>query len=134
MLVEIYVLLLVQLCELVCGGMVWVMVCGFLVCDLDEILCKVLVNFDWEFSGLVEYLCEEGYCCVCMGFIVVNSVIFDVIEVIFWNIDVGYYLNNWGLGLYYICIGVNDLVVKVEDLCVWGIVFEWIELFEVVGG
>lgn len=77
---ETYALPSAQPRELARGGMVRVTARGFLVRDLDETLRKVSANLDWEPSGPVEHLREEGYRRARMGFTVANSATLDVIE------------------------------------------------------
>ncbi|MFU7548091.1 lactoylglutathione lyase, partial [Pseudomonas paraeruginosa] len=58
---ETYALPPAQPRDLAPGGMIRVTARGFLVRDLDETLRQVSANLDWEPSGPVEHLREEGY-------------------------------------------------------------------------
>jgi hypothetical protein len=116
------------------GEMLRVTSRGFIVRDLDETLRRVSANLDWEPTGAVEALTQEGYRRARMGFTVANSATLDVIEATRWNGAAGVYLNSWGPGPYYIRIGVNGLEAKAEDLRARGTRFEWIEESEAVGG
>jgi hypothetical protein len=107
---------------------------GFLVRDLDHTLRCCSVNLDWEPAQGVQCLSKEGYRVATMPFTVANSASLDIIQPTYWNTDAGHYLNNWGPGLYYIRIAVNDLKAKAEDLRERGTRFTWIEESEAVGG
>jgi hypothetical protein len=120
--------------ELKPGEMVRVTARGFLVRDLDDTLRKVSTNLDWEPTGQVELLREEGYRRARMGFTLQNSASLDVIEASKWDSDAGLYVNNWGPGPYYIRIGVNGLAAKAEDLRARGTRFTWVDESEAVGG
>lgn len=116
------------------GDMVRVTARGFLVRDLDDTLQKVSRNLDWEPTGPVVELAQEGYRRARMGFTVQNSATLDVIEATRWDSSAGLYVNNWGPGPYYIRIGVNDLQAKADDLRERGTKFNWVEESEAVGG
>src|SRR5690606_35815690 len=115
------------------GEMVRVTARGFLVRDLDETLRRVSCNLDWEPEAL-EYLEQEGYQRVRLGFSLANSATLEVIEPKRWDSEAGLYLNNWGPGPYYIRIGVHDLAAKAEDLRARGTPFTWVEESAAVGG
>jgi hypothetical protein len=116
------------------GDMVRVSARGFLVRDLDHTLRCCSGNLDWEPNGQIELLRSEGYRRARMPFTVTNSAALDVIQPTFWDCDAGHYLNNWGPGLYYIRIAVNDIRAKADDLRARGTRFTWIEASEAVGG
>lgn len=116
------------------GDMVRVTARGFLVRDLDETLRRCAANLDWEPSGAVQTLQEEGYRRARMGFSLANSATLDIIEATRWDSEAGVYLNSWGPGPYYIRIGVHGLEAKAEDLRARGTAFKWIEASEAVGG
>lgn len=116
------------------GDMVRVTARGLLVRNLDETLHRCSVNLDWEPSGEVEALHREGYRRATMPFTVANSACLDIIQPTTWYSEAGLYLNNWGPGLYYIRIAVNDLKAKAEDLRARGTRFTWVEESEAVGG
>lgn len=116
------------------GDMVRVTARGFLVRDLNHVLRLLSSNLDWEPTGDVAYLQDEGYRRARMGFTVANSASLDLIEPVRWDTEAGHYLNNWGPGLYHIRIGVNNLKAKAEDLTARGTAFTWIESSEAVGG
>lgn len=120
--------------ELGPGEMVRVSARGFLVRDLDHTLRCCSANLDWEPDGQVEFLRSEGYRRASMPFSVANSAALHVIEPGRWDSDAGHYLNNWGPGLYYIRIAVNDLKAKAEDLRARGTRFTWIEQSDAAGG
>ena len=115
------------------GDMVRVTARGFLVRDLDHTLRCCSSNLDWEPAGQVESLRSEGYRRAVMPFTVANSAALHLIEPTYWDSDAGHYMNNWGPGLYYIRIGVNDLQAKAEDLRARGTRFTWIESSAAVG-
>ncbi|WP_296261232.1 MULTISPECIES: lactoylglutathione lyase [unclassified Pseudomonas] len=116
------------------GDMVRVTARGFLVRDLDQTLRRCAANLDWEPSGAVQTLQEEGYRRARMGFTLANSATLDIIEATRWDSEAGVYLNSWGPGPYYIRIGVHGLEAKAEDLRARGTAFKWIEASEAVGG
>ncbi|MDB5869700.1 MAG: hypothetical protein JWP96_2032 [Polaromonas sp.] len=116
------------------GQMVRVSARGYLVRDLDETLRRVSANLDWEPSGPVQALEQEGYRKATMKFGLANSATLDVLEATRWNSDAGVYLNSWGPGPYYIRIAVNGLEAKADDLRTRGTRFSWIEASEAVGG
>jgi hypothetical protein len=107
---------------------------GFLVRDLADTLQKVSRNLDWEPSGPVVDLAQEGYRRARMGFTVANSATLDVIEATRWDSNAGHYVNNWGPGPYYIRIGVNDLYAKAEDLRERGTKFTLVKESQAVDG
>ncbi|TDV72599.1 lactoylglutathione lyase [Pseudomonas sp. LP_7_YM] len=116
------------------GDMIRVTARGFLVRDLDQTLRRCAANLDWEPSGAVQTLQEEGYRRARMGFSLANSATLDIIEATRWDSEAGVYLNSWGPGPYYIRIGVHGLEAKAEDLRARGTAFKWIEASEAVGG
>jgi len=107
---------------------------AFLVRDLDHTLRCCADNLDWAPQGAVQDLRIEGYRRAVMPFTVANSAALHVIQPQAWNTDAGHYLNNWGPGLYYIRIAVNDLKAKAEDLKARGTAFTWVAESEAVGG
>lgn len=116
------------------GDMVRVTARGYLVRDLDDTLRRCSANLDWEPSGPIQTLHDEGYRRARMGFTLANSATLDIIEATRWDSDAGLYLNSWGPGPYYIRIGVNGLQAKADDLRARGTAFKWIESSEAVGG
>lgn len=116
------------------GDMIRVSSRGYIVRNLDETLCRLSTNLDWEPEGPVEALTREGYRRATMGFTLPNSASLDVIEATRWNGEAGVYLNSWGPGPYYIRIAVNGLAAKAEDLKARGTRFSWIEESEAVDG
>ncbi|MDB5748204.1 MAG: lactoylglutathione lyase, partial [Massilia sp.] len=116
------------------GDMVRVTARAFLVRDLDHTLRCCANNLDWEPEAAVQDLRHEGYRRAVMPFTVANSAALHVIEPQAWNTDAAHYLNNWGPGLYYIRIAVNDLKAKAEDLKARGTAFTWVPESEAVGG
>ncbi len=116
------------------GDMVRVTARGFLVRDLDHTLRCCSSNLDWEPVGQVESLRSEGIRRAVMPFTVANSAALHLIEPTYWDSDAGHYINNWGPGLYYIRIAVNDLQAKADDLRARGTRFSWIEASAAVGG
>jgi hypothetical protein len=115
------------------GDMVRVTARGFLVRDLDHTLACLSNNLDWEASS-VDNIKGEGYRRAVMPFTVANSAALHVIEPTQWDSEAGLYINNWGPGLYYIRIGVNDLAAKAEDLKQRNVKFTWIEQSDATGG
>jgi hypothetical protein len=107
---------------------------GFLVRDLDHTLRCCSRNLDWEPAGAVQDLRTEGYRRAVMPFTVANSAALHVIQPKAWDTDAAHYLNNWGPGLYYIRIAVNDLKAKAADLKARGTAFTWVPESEAVGG
>ena len=69
-----------------------------------------------------------------MPFNCVGSASLDLIQPTFWDSEAGHYLNNWGPGLYYIRIGVNNLEAKAEDLRKRDVSFSIVDSSEAVGG
>lgn len=116
------------------GQMIRVSARGYLVRDLDETLRRVSAHLDWEPSGPVQALEQEGYRKATMKFGLANSASLEVIEATRWNSDAGIYLHSWGPGPYYIRIAVHGLAAKAEDLRARGTRFTWIESSEAVGG
>jgi hypothetical protein len=116
------------------GDMIRVTARAFLVRDLDHTLRCCATNLDWEPEGAVQDLRREGYRRAVMPFTIANSAALHVIQPQAWNTDAAHYLNNWGPGLYYIRIAVNDLQAKAEDLKARGTVFTWVAESEAVGG
>lgn len=116
------------------GDMVRVTARGFLVRDLDHTLRCCANNLDWEPAGAVQDVRGEGYRRAVMPFTVANSAALHVIQPQAWDTDAGHYLNNWGPGLYYIRIAVNDLQAKAEDLKARGTRFTWVAESDAVGG
>lgn len=116
------------------GDMIRVTARAFLVRDLDHTLRCCANNLDWEPEGAVQDLRREGYRRAVMPFTVANSAALHVIQPQAWNTDAAHYLNNWGPGLYYIRIAVNDLKAKAEDLKARGTAFTWVPESEAVGG
>lgn len=106
---------------------------GFLVRNLDQVLARLSSNLDWE-PREVEQLDAEGYRRARMGFNCVGSACLDLIQPTEWDCPAGHYLNNWGPGLYYIRIGVNDLAAKAQDLTERGVAFTWLDSSQAVGG
>jgi hypothetical protein len=115
------------------GDMVRITSRGFLVRNLDDVLWRLSTNLDWEPASL-DQLNSEGYRRARMGFNCVGSASLDLIQPTFWDSDAGHYLNNWGPGLYYIRIGVNDLRAKADDLSKRGVKYTWVESSEAVDG
>ncbi|AEE21367.1 hypothetical protein Glaag_0399 [Glaciecola sp. 4H-3-7+YE-5] len=115
------------------GDMVRVTARGFLVRDLEHTLRCLSTNLDWEASA-VDNIEGEGYRRAVMPFTVANSAALHVIEPTQWDSDAGLYINNWGPGLYYIRIGVNDLAAKAEDLKQRNVKFTWIEESDATAG
>lgn len=106
---------------------------GFLVRDLDDVLWRLSTNLDWEPES-VEQLNGEGYRRARMPFRAVASANLDLIQPTRWDSDAGLYLNNWGPGLYYIRISVNNLKAKAADLEARGVKYTWIDSSEAVDG
>lgn len=115
------------------GDMIRVTARGFLVRDLGHTLGCCAKNLDWE-PASVDMLNKEGYQRAVMPFTVANSAALHVIQPHAWDTDAAHYLNNWGPGLYYIRIAVNDLEAKAADLKARGTAFTWISESEAVGG
>lgn len=115
------------------GDMIRVTARGFLVRDLDHTLRCCSKNLDWE-PAAVEQLRTEGYRRAIMPFTVANSAALHVIQPQAWDTEAAHYLNNWGPGLYYIRIAVNDLQAKAADLKARGTPFTWVLESEAVGG
>lgn len=115
------------------GDMVRVTARGFLVRDLDDVLRRLSNNLDWEAAG-VEQLNREGYRRARMPFNCVGSASLDLIQPTTWDCEAGHYLNNWGPGLYYIRIGVNNLEAKADDLRERGVEFTVVDNSEAVAG
>jgi hypothetical protein len=116
------------------GQMLRITARGWLVRNLDDTLHRLSANLDWEPSGPVRQLEQDGYRRATMGFNLSNSATLDLIEPTRWNSDAGLYINNWGPGPYYIRIGVHDLKAKAEDLRARGTRFTWIDECEALGG
>ncbi|NIB44115.1 lactoylglutathione lyase [Pseudomaricurvus alkylphenolicus] len=123
----------VQPTDLNPGDMVRVSARGFLVRDLDDTLRRLSTNLDWEPKEVVQ-LNGEGYRRARMPFRALNSASLDLIEPTYWDSDAGHYLNNWGPGLYYIRIAVNDLKAKADLLKERGVKFSWVDESEAAGG
>jgi|TARA_R110001583_G_scaffold187287_1_gene348522 hypothetical protein len=115
------------------ADMVRVTARGFLVRDLDDVLLRLSSNLDWE-PDTVEQLNKEGYRRARMPFRAPASASLDLLQPSRWDGDAGLYLNNWGPGLYYIRVSVNNLQAKAEDLRARNVAFTWIEESEAVGG
>lgn len=115
------------------GDMVRVTARGFLVRDLDDVLQRLSSNLDWEPAG-IEQLDKEGYRRARMPFNCVGSASLDLIQPTHWDTEAGHYLNNWGPGLYYIRIGVNNLEAKADDLRRRDVRFTLVNDVESVGG
>ncbi|NKI16492.1 lactoylglutathione lyase [Spongiibacter sp. KMU-166] len=115
------------------ADMVRVTARGFLVRDLDDVLWRLSTNLDWEPES-IEQFNDEGYRRARMPFRAVSSASLDIIQPTRWDGEAGLYLNNWGPGLYYIRISVNNLEAKAEDLRARNVTFSWIESSESVGG
>lgn len=115
------------------GDMVRVSARGFLVRDLDDTLARLSANLDWE-PKEVSQLNGEGYRRARMPFRALNSASLDLVEPTYWDSEAGHYLNNWGPGLYYIRIAVNDLKAKAELLKERGVKFTWVDECEAVAG
>ncbi|BFM08279.1 lactoylglutathione lyase [Halioxenophilus aromaticivorans] len=115
------------------ADMVRVTARGFLVRNLEDVLWRLSTNLDWEPLS-VEQLNEEGYRRARMPFRAVASANLDIIQPTRWDCDAGLYLNNWGPGLYYIRVSVNDLKAKAADLDARGVTYTWVESCEAVGG
>lgn len=130
---EVFAPELTQPRESVPGDMVRVTSRGFLVRDLDDVLRRLSENLDWEPAEVVQ-LDGEGYRRARMPFNCVGSASLDLIQPTTWDCEAGHYLNNWGPGLYYIRIGVNNLEAKAEDLRKRGVEFSMVENSEAVGG
>ena len=116
------------------GQMVRVTARGWLVRDLDDTLRRLSANLDWEPTGPVRELKQDGYRRATMGFGLANSATLDLVEPDRWDSDAGLYLNNWGPGPYYIRIGVKGLQAKADDLRARGTKFNWIDECEGIGG
>lgn len=115
------------------GDMIRVTSRGFLVRNLEDVLWRLSTNLDWE-PALVEELNAEGYRRARMPFHCVGSARLDLIQPTSWDCEAGHYLNNWGPGLYYIRIGVNNLDAKAEKLRSKGVDFTIVENCQAVGG
>lgn len=115
------------------GDMIRITSRGFLVRNLDDTLWRLSTNLDWE-PATVEQLNGEGYRRARMPFRVVSSASLDLIQPTNWDCEAGHYLNNWGPGLYYIRIGVNNLDAKADDLRSRGVSFTLVDGVEAVGG
>jgi hypothetical protein len=116
------------------GDMVRVTRRGFLVRDLSDTLSRASSNLDLEPSEPVRMLTDEGYQLARIGFNVKHSATLDVIQPTQWDSQAGLYLHNWGPGLYYIRIAVQNLAAKAERLKEKGVKFSWIEASEAVDG
>lgn len=115
------------------GDMVRITSRGFLVRNLEDVLWRLSTNLDWE-PAVIDQLNREGYRRARMPFQCVGSASLDLIQPTHWDCEAGHYLNNWGPGLYYIRIGVNNLEAKAEDLRARGVNFSIVEDCEAIGG
>ncbi|MDG1904684.1 MAG: hypothetical protein P8I38_03575 [Arenicella sp.] len=106
---------------------------GFLVRDLDSVLNKLSNNLDWEPQS-ITHIDDESYRRARMTFAAKNSACLDLIQASHWDSEAGHYLNNWGPGLYYIRIAVNNLEAKAEDLDQRGVKYTLIENCDAVSG
>jgi hypothetical protein len=107
---------------------------GFLVRDLDDVLRRLRDSFDWEPSGPIEVLEQDGVRRARMGFAVPHSATLDLLEPTRWDSETGRYLHNWGPGPYYVRLSAHDLDAKAEDLTRRGTKFTEVKESESAGG
>jgi catechol 2,3-dioxygenase-like lactoylglutathione lyase family enzyme len=98
------------------GEMVRLVSRGQLVHDLDEVLCQLSRNLDWEPVGPVENVPEEGYRRARMSFRLAQSATVEIIQPTSATSPAGRFLSTWGPGPYHTRIAVSDLNAKRDDL------------------
>jgi hypothetical protein len=96
----------------------------FLVRDIDAVLRALSDNLDIEARGPVETFAAEGFKRARIGFELPHSATIDLVEPTSGNSETGRYLATWGPGPYAVCIAVNDLDAKADDLRARGTNFE----------
>jgi hypothetical protein len=89
---------------------------GFLVRDLEDVLYRLSENLDWEPTGPVEVLEQDGVRRARMGFEIGHSATVDLLEPTRWDSEAGRYLYNWGPGPYYVRLSAHGLDAKAADL------------------
>jgi hypothetical protein len=98
------------------GDMIRIVSRGQLVRDLDDVLCRLSRNLDWEPVGPVEDVPEEGYRRARMSFRLPQSATVEIIQPTSATSPAGRFLSTWGPGPYHTRIAVHDLAAKREDL------------------